>query len=68
MIVTGGAQASAGVGFSVPINVAKEILPQLRDKGKVVRGWMGVTIGPMSEDLAATYGLERGARARSSPR
>jgi serine protease Do len=41
----------------VPINVARDILPQLRDKGKVVRGWMGVTIGPMSEDLAATYGL-----------
>jgi serine protease Do len=57
MIVTAGAQASAGVGFSVPINVAREILPQLRDKGKVTRGWMGVTIGPMSEDLAATYGL-----------
>ena len=48
LIVTGGAQASAGVGFSVPINVAKDILPQLRDKGKVMRGWMGVTIGPMT--------------------
>jgi len=58
MIVTGGAQASAGVGFSVPINVAKEILPQLRDKGKVTRGWLGVTIGPMTEELAATYGLD----------
>ncbi len=58
LIVTGGAQASAGVGFSVPINVAKDILSQLRDKGKVTRGWMGVTIGPMSEDLAATYGLD----------
>jgi serine protease Do len=58
MIVTGGSQASAGVGFSVPINVAKEILPQLREKGKVTRGWMGVTIGPMTEDLAATYGLQ----------
>ena len=45
LIVTGGAQASAGVGFSVPINVAKDILAQLRDKGKVTRGWMGVTIG-----------------------
>ena len=65
MIVTGGAQASAGVGFSVPINVAKEILPQLREKGKVTRGWMGVTIGPMTEDLAATYGLsEAQGRAR----
>jgi serine protease Do len=58
MIVTAGAQASAGVGFSVPINVAKEILPQLRDKGKVVRGWMGVNIVPLTEDLAATYGLD----------
>jgi len=63
MIVTGGAQASAGVGFSVPINVAKEILPQLREKGKVTRGWMGVTIGPMTEDLAATYGLTDAAGA-----
>ncbi len=57
MIVTGGSPASAGVGFSVPINVAKEILPQLRDKGKVVRGWMGVNIIAVSEDLAGTYGL-----------
>jgi serine protease Do len=60
MIVTGGASASAGVGFSVPINVAREILPQLRDKGKVVRGWMGVTIGPMSEDLGGYIRPQRG--------
>jgi Do/DeqQ family serine protease len=63
MIVTGGSQASAGVGFSVPINVAKEILSQLREKGKVTRGWLGVTIGAMSEDLAATYGLSEAAGA-----
>jgi serine protease Do len=55
LIVTGGLQQSAGVGFSVPINVAKEILPQLRDKGKVIRGWMGVSIQPVTEDLAKTY-------------
>ena len=59
MIVTAGAsRANAGVGFSVPINVAKEILPQLRENGRVVRGWMGVTIQPLTEDLAATYGLD----------
>ena len=58
MIMTGGSQGSAGVGFSVPINVAKEILPQLREKGKVTRGWMGVQINAVSEDLAATYGLK----------
>jgi serine protease Do len=43
--------------------VAKEILPQLRDKGRVTRGWLGVVIGPMSEDLAATYGLTEAAGA-----
>jgi serine protease Do len=63
MIITGGGQANAGVGFSVPINVAKEILPQLRDKGKVTRGWMGVNIQAVSEDLAATYGLTEGKGA-----
>jgi serine protease Do len=64
MIITnGGAAQSAGVGFSVPINVAKDILPQLRDKGKVVRGWLGIQIQPVTEELAKTYGLKeaRGA-------
>jgi len=60
LIITNGSAANAGVGFSVPINVAKEILPQLREKGKVVRGWMGVNILPVTEDLAATYGLSEG--------
>jgi serine protease Do len=63
LIVTGGSQASAGVGFSVPINVAKEILPQLREKGKVIRGWIGVSINSVTEELAGTYGLSEGRGA-----
>jgi len=63
LIVTGGGAANAGVGFSVPINVAKEILPQLREKGRVTRGWMGVSIQPVSDELAATYGLSEGRGA-----
>ncbi len=63
MILTGGGSGNAGVGFSVPVNVAKEILPQLREKGKVTRGWMGVQIGQLTEDLAATYGLKDGKGA-----
>jgi serine protease Do len=55
LIVTQGLPQSAGVGFAVPINVAKEILPQLRERGKVVRGWLGVQIVPLTEDLAKTY-------------
>jgi serine protease Do len=58
LIVTGGERQSSGVGFSVPINVAKDILPQLREKGKVVRGWVGISIEPMREDVAKTFKLE----------
>ncbi len=58
IITDGGARQSAGVGFSVPINVAKELLPQLREKGKVVRGWLGVKIQGLNEELARTYGLK----------
>jgi serine protease Do len=63
LIMTNGLPQSAGVGFAVPINVAKDILPQLRERGKVVRGYMGVLIGPVTEDLARTYKLKeaRGA-------
>ena len=58
LIITQGPAQSAGVGFAVPINVAKEILPQLREKGKVVRGWLGVQIQPVSDDMAKTFGLK----------
>ena len=58
LIVTGGERQSSGVGFSVPINVAKDILPQLREKGKVVRGWLGIAIEPMREDVAKTFNLK----------
>lgn len=55
LIITQGLAQNAGVGFSVPINVAKPIIPQLKTKGKVVRGWLGVTIQSASEDLALTF-------------
>jgi serine protease Do len=63
MIVTGGLQQSAGVGFAVPINVAKEVLPQLREKGKVVRGWLGVQIQAVDEATARSFKMKeaRGA-------
>jgi serine protease Do len=63
LIMTGGAQQYSGVGFAVPINVAREILPQLRDKGHVVRGWLGVQIQAIDEDLAKSLKMDeaRGA-------
>jgi serine protease Do len=58
LIITRGAPQSSGVGFAVPINVAKEILPQLRSRGKVVRGWLGVQIQALSDDMARTYRMK----------
>jgi serine protease Do len=58
LIITQGPQQSAGVGFAVPINVAKEVVPQLREHGKVVRGWLGVSIQPVTDDLAKSLGLK----------
>jgi serine protease Do len=58
-IVAGG----QGIGFAIPVNMAKNIIPQLRDKGKVTRGWLGVSIQPVTPDLAQSFGLssEKGA-------
>jgi len=46
------------IGFAVPINMAKQILPQLRARGHVVRGWLGVVIQGVTAELAEEFGLE----------
>jgi serine protease Do len=46
------------IGFAVPIDMAKEILPQLEHDGRVVRGWLGVTVQPITPELAETMKLE----------
>ena len=48
-----------GIGFATPINSAKEILPELKSKGKVTRGWLGVSIQSVTPDIASSMGLER---------
>jgi len=46
------------IGFAVPINMAKDVLPQLRTTGHVTRGWLGVIIQPVTPELAESFGLE----------
>jgi serine protease Do len=53
-IVAGG----QGIGFAIPVNLAKGIIPQLRDRGKVTRGWLGVSIQPVTPELAQSFNLE----------
>jgi serine protease Do len=51
------------IGFAVPVNMAKEILPQLRAAGHVTRGWLGVLIQKITPELAESFGLEGDAGA-----
>ncbi len=50
-------QGGQGIGFATPIQLAKSILGQLKDKGKVTRGWLGVFIQPLSPELAENLGV-----------
>jgi serine protease Do len=47
-----------GVGFAVPSNMAAEIMKRLRDKGTVTRGWIGVSIAPITREKADTLKLK----------
>jgi serine protease Do len=52
-----------GIGFAIPVNMAKAILPQLKESGKVTRGWLGVSLQAVTPELAQSFGLdsEKGA-------
>jgi serine protease Do len=47
-----------GIGFAIPANMAREVIPQLKDKGKVTRGWIGVGIQEVTPELAKTFDLK----------
>ena len=48
-----------GIGFAIPINLARLISEQLIEKGEVTRGWLGVSIQPLTQELADSFGLDR---------
>ncbi|MDI6790964.1 MAG: DegQ family serine endoprotease [Thermodesulfobacteriota bacterium] len=52
-----------GIGFAIPINIAKEIIVQLKEKRKVVRGWLGVAIQKITPELARSFGIKEGRGA-----
>ena len=47
-----------GIGFSIPASMAKGVISQLMEKGKVVRGWLGVIIQPITQEIAESIGHE----------
>lgn len=48
-----------GIGFAIPTNSVKELLPQLRDKGRVVRGYLGTTVQKITPEIADSMGLKQ---------
>lgn len=50
--------AGQGIGFAVPSNMARAVVAQLMQKGKVVRGWIGVSTQTVTPDLAPSFGLK----------
>jgi S1-C subfamily serine protease len=56
-IATGGGQGSVGIGFAVPVNTAKDLLPQLREGGEIEHAWLGVQMSDVDEDVAKELDL-----------
>ncbi len=54
-IIAGG---GGGIGFAIPVSMAKNIVAQLRETGKVTRGYLGVRFQTLTRDLAKSFGLE----------
>ena len=48
---------SIGIGFAIPVNIAKDVLPQLRATGKVVRGYLGVAVAPVPPEIRGALDL-----------
>lgn len=49
--------SAQGIGFAIPINMAKEILPSLKEKGEVTRGWLGVSVQRVTPEIAQNFKL-----------
>jgi serine protease Do len=49
-----------GIGFAIPIDMARGIVAELKQEGGVTRGWLGVNIQDLKDDLATYYGVEKG--------
>ena len=54
--------AYQGIGFAIPVNMARNIATQLIEKGEVTRGWLGVSIQQVTPELAGQFELEEGTK------
>jgi serine protease Do len=62
-ILTGGSGGNQGVGFAIPISLAKNVMDQILNHGKVVRGYLGVFIQDVTPEIAKAFGLDQAGGA-----
>jgi serine protease Do len=64
-IISGGGEegGNQGIGFAIPINMAHRVMDQIVEHGKVIRGFLGVTIQGVDPDMAKAFGLTHGGGA-----
>lgn len=62
-IISGGSGGNQGIGFAIPISLARDVMDQIVDHGKVIRGYLGVTIQDVNPDIAKAFGLKQGGGA-----
>jgi serine protease Do len=55
---SGGARGNQGIGFSVPSNLAREVMTQIEQHGRVIRGWLGVAVQDVTPQMAGALGLK----------
>ena len=62
-IITGGGGGNQGVGFAIPVDMARNVMEQIVEHGKVVRGQLGVAVQSVDADMAKAFGLSQGGGA-----
>ena len=55
---TGGGGGNQGIGFAVPINLARDVMRQIEQHGRVIRGWLGVAVQDVTSEMAGPLGLK----------
>ncbi len=56
--IDGFTRGNIGLGFAIPSNIARQILPELIENGEIARGWLGISMGEVNHDLAEKFGLD----------
>jgi len=54
---------NVGIGFAIPINIARNVVTQLKEQGRVIRGWLGVVVQKVTPELGESFGIKEGKGA-----